>query len=407
MANRYFLLLLFSLCSLSSPFSQATEFSKYSAEVLTDHCKDLDYNSYFRAQNARNSLIRGTPDRAHANFGGKYLLLKYEMLAETQWLIADCTTGKFLHETISGNAEFKPDSSLAIVKNASEPPAYQLWSGDKWIRVDGPAMPMSSPTNPSPSFSAAASSAALSAAPSTAPSDILAQYQMLYSKHEVATSTMSCKDLDFDSYFRAQSGKFKLISNNPDRSHPNFAGKFLMLKNESIFETFWLIADCSTGKFFHEMITGNASFKPDSRLILVNTSGNYPKLMVWSDDQWMQILDPVQNKNQKIKNTIYGKDAKALLHALNIRERTSLVRFDRLTCTTAGACTFLDPAKKAGQDSVSVTAEKALEITPVLQKWGTGGEPNSYGVITYRIQTGRCSSEKGEPECEVETQANL
>jgi len=46
-----------------------------------------------------------------------------------------------------------------------------------------------------------------------------------------------------------------MLRSNPERTHPNFAGKYLLLKNEFLFDTAWFVADCTTGKFIKEMLS--------------------------------------------------------------------------------------------------------------------------------------------------------
>jgi hypothetical protein len=92
-----------------------------------------------------------------------------------------------------------------------------------------------------------------------------------------------CKPIDFKSNSRAESAKKNLMGNTPDLSQPNFAGHFLLLKGDTIFQTYWLIADCNTGKISSELITGSAYFEKDSRLFKIYSSGNAASYHVWNE----------------------------------------------------------------------------------------------------------------------------
>ena len=178
-------MLLLTLLSLFAKPTLAADFSHYPAKVQAITCKPLDYSSYFQAERSKTNIQKSNADVSHPNFAGKYLLLKNELLLETLWLIADCETGKFLHEKISGQLEFKPDSFLAIVRDEKKKeaePEYQTWTGDTWVQVEETATPVE--TNQV----ATASSSSKKATPSVdtqAPAPVsagLADYDVLYSK---------------------------------------------------------------------------------------------------------------------------------------------------------------------------------------------------------------------------------
>ena len=131
---------IFIFCfSATAPATPA--FQDYAVSTQTAPCAKLDFTSYHRAQDGQKNIIRENPDLTKPNFGGKYLVLKNELLFETLWLIADCQTGKFYKELLSGRAEFKPDSLLLILSSESksekrDPPVYKVWKEDEWIEID-------------------------------------------------------------------------------------------------------------------------------------------------------------------------------------------------------------------------------------------------------------------------------
>jgi hypothetical protein len=267
-------------------------------------CKDLDFSSYHKVENAKGNLIRSNPERKHANFAGKYLLLKNDYLFDTVWFIADCTTGKFIKETLSTDhkdpvGEFNSESNQLILRSSySEskiPTEYHVFQNEKWMQVDPTASPTPSPT-PSPT---------------------------LANVNSVKNDAPTCKELDFNSNSRSQSAKKNLQENTPDRTHPNFAGHYLLLKGDTIFETYWLIADCNSGKFYSDLITGNIEFDKNSNKIKQFISGKFPTYSYWLEDgsQWF---------NERGKNVIYGKNAKALFESLPNKEKSSILRFEKL-----------------------------------------------------------------------------
>jgi hypothetical protein len=115
----------------------AAAFAQYPVPAESITCHALDFESYFKAQQFKSSILRDKPDLTHPNFAGHYLILKNEFVLETIWLIADCTTGKFFHETLSGNLEFKTDSNLVIlIPKSGETSEWNVWSGKDWLKVE-------------------------------------------------------------------------------------------------------------------------------------------------------------------------------------------------------------------------------------------------------------------------------
>jgi len=60
----------------------------------------------------------------------------------------------------------------------------------------------------------------------------------LFTQFLTPVTATICKEIDFDSHSRAQSAKKNLIINTPDRTHANFGGHLLLLKGDTIFQTY-------------------------------------------------------------------------------------------------------------------------------------------------------------------------
>jgi hypothetical protein len=376
-------------------------------------CAPLDYTSYHRAQSGMSNIIRSNPDLTKPNFGEKYLVLKNELLFETLWLIADCKTGKFFREMLSGKAEFNSKGLTLVLRSnkkdadPNETPEYHLWNGAEWIRTEAPAVVTDAPvktdtikinqTNPS------------AVIPSTAAATtVLSGYAGLFVRHlipaEDKSSELKCAAIDYSSYHRAQSGKENIQRLNPQVSQPNFAGKYLLLKNELLFENLWLIADCKTGKFFPEYVSGNAQFKPESMLVQLSGSGDFMKLMLWRDRQWVQLPDPTQSKKVKIKNSITGVEAEKLFAALPNPDRVKVLKFENLICKATVVETKATEPKKAAPTSEvncqvnqsNIPAAQLGELVSLLKKWGSDSSGSD------QILFGRCSIERKVAFCDIE-----
>ncbi len=365
--NHLLLASLLFISSLAYAETPASEFAKYSTPVQNIQCKDLDFNSYHKVQNVKANILRTTPDRSRPNFAGKYLLLRNDFLFDTGWFVADCATGKFITEMLSTDhkapkEEFRADSSLVAVISThakiQTPLEYHVFQNEKWMKVEAPqsTSEVVSPVAP------AASPVAVNATPSV--SDPLFNQ---YSAPTVAT----CKELDFNSNNRAQTAKKNLMENTPDRTRPNFGGHFLLLKGDTIFQTYWLLADCNTGKFFPDILTGGAYFEKASRLLKIYSSGDFATYYVWTeeDQQWIKLHG---------SNTLYGKSAKILFDSIPNPGRASTLRFENLKCLKDHC-------------EVDVSKEKAKLISiPNL--------PSLY----LQIKSGKCVQENNKTRCEIE-----
>ena len=200
------LLALTFVVSTHAAFAVEDEFSKYPTPIQAITCKDLDFNSNFRAERSQPNIIRANPNRSQPNFAGKYLLLKNELMLETEWLIADCATGKFLKERVYGQAQFKPDSTLVILfpdpsKTKSDDddeqlPELKFFKDEEWMTT----------TISKPEAKPDAKGAA--AAPGEKPVDkavaTLQQYEELFKNYPAPISDITCKSLDYRSNFKVQ-----------------------------------------------------------------------------------------------------------------------------------------------------------------------------------------------------------
>jgi len=101
-------------------------------------CASLDYSSYFRAQNNKDSILKQNPDQSKPNFAGTKLLLKMDTLFDHLYLLADCKTGKFSDDFLKGNLNFFPNSRLVLIKSSSEQPQLLVWSETQWLRIPDP-----------------------------------------------------------------------------------------------------------------------------------------------------------------------------------------------------------------------------------------------------------------------------
>lgn len=335
-----FLFLILSTTFAATPNS---DFAKYPSEVQTMNCKELDFNSYHKVQNVKGNMLKTNPNLQHPNFAGKYLLLKNDFLFETDWFVADCATGKFIKDILGSDhkdpkTEFKPGSSLLVIYSDhpqnKTPIEYHVFRNEKWMKVDAPVVP--TPTPSSTQVTTTTSTPAPSSTPESARDEE-------YTKYPATRTATECKAPDFSSYHRAESNRKNMLENTPDITHPNFAGHFLMMKSETIFQTLWFIVDCETGKFFPDYFTGNVDFHKDSRLVKFYSSGKNLTFQVWSDEenQWISL---------KGTNSIQGKTAKALWDSLPHPDKSSLVRFGNQSLQISGVSLQIKSGKCSNEN---------------------------------------------------------
>lgn len=342
-----FLSLAFTLALTSIPHAFAA----------TDSCHALDFDSYFVAQNAKSALTK-LSDLSHPNFATHYLLLKQEMMMESIYLIADCNTGKFFHEKLNGkDAVFNLQSSeVSLQSNKTEPVEKFQWTGQRFMKIENEVSPSKAPGD-----------AGSAKTPPAAPSTFTAQYQQLFQDFPGPPAPLaSCHPLVFDSHFLAQKNKKSIIKGNADLTRANFAGVWILVKNESLFDTESLIASCETGKFIHATLKGNPVYQANSKLVRIEHSGSYPELYLFESEDFLQIPDPVQNKNKQISNQLSKAESVELYRSLPNPEHRSLLRFENLAKTAAAQAVFTH-----------------LHVDKIL--------------------SGMCNAETGTPRCEVVT----
>jgi hypothetical protein len=307
--------------------TQAQEIQKN--ELL---CKKVDYDSYKKARLNRADLEKNNLGSL-PNFSKKFQLMNIEYAMETAWYLVDCETGKFIPDVLYTSlplkqAIFKADSDTIRFSDLKNPRTIleaHRFKDNQWFKTN-----VDSDKNNTE----------------------------LFSVYPVKNADIigACKTPDFTTYERADSYKKSICSLNPDLTHPNFHGHFLMLRAESIFESYWLIVDCNTGKFSRTILPGIAQFKKDSRLLKIFNNGSHPKHFLWleEDQQWVEIRT-YESANAPIKNTIYGNSARRLFDSTPNPDKRDIVRFENL-------------------------------------KWNDG--------IT--IVSGKCMNETGSPRCDIE-----
>jgi hypothetical protein len=374
------------LMTLFVTTSGANEFTQHTVPTPEMVCKKIDYSSYFVAQNSESSIKQTNPDVSKPNFAGQYIILKNPLLLETVWLIADCKTGKIFHEKISArNLQFKNNSTLVIAENDRAASELFLWSEDSWDKLD--EMPSDAPVSTTPSAESKDKTTVPppSGATASAPvmqKSMLEHYDAFFKKFPTPVSTTACKPLDFDSYFKAQQEKTGILKLNKELGHANFAGHYLLVKSEIMFDTLWYIADCETGKFLPEFISGKAIFKPESATVLLKQSKDYPEIKLWQDSQWYQLADTTQKNHPAVKNTLTGQKAKTLADALSVTPKNQKIQFEKIECGPSG-CT-VDRFKQPG---LAIDASHTVALGELIHIFGP------------EAQEGACEIKSNEPQC--------
>lgn len=374
-------------------FAQADSipFDQYQVPVESIECKKLDFTSYFQAEKSKPNILKVNPDLTHPNFAGNLLLVKVELLMESLWLLADCKTGKFFHEKLSGRVSFKPDSRLIALsannKNDTEV-EYQSWDGETWVKVD---IVTTSPAPTAPSEALAKKEASTTSFAPTASS-----YDVLFAKYPSEKKIGTCKAPDFSSYFKAMEGKSNILKLNSKLDEPNFNGHYLILKNNLMFDTLWLTLDCDTGKFLPFYLSGDiAQFKIDSSFLLIKESKDFPRLFRFSDQAWIELQNLVQKNRQKIKNTITHEDANRIFELFPNPDKLKVLRFSQLICKSR-KCTV----KVEGKDR-ELGQDESAKLIPFLEKWGFQTEGSEQ---SFKIDSGRCSKERQINFCDIESE---
>ena len=370
-------LLFFTL--LKPAFSRALDFKDAPAPLKADACPKLDFFSTSKSRNAESLIRSSNPDLKSPNFGGKYLLLKVPYAMETDWLIADCESGKFLKAEFEGEAEFHPDSFLVKTKTPKEE-ALLRFTGSQFIRQEPD----------------------VKAAPSPGPdrNPLLARYEeafRLYPADQASDSTPQapCKPFALDSNSRTQGEKSRILKNYPDPSQPNFNHAFRVVKLELIFETLWMIAECGgKGAFFPDFISGDTlTFQKESRLAVLTSSGKAPELYTWDRNAWIRHPDPSLTHPSAVENTLQGADARLMISILPNPGQANRIGFKTLRCTKDGAdCTL----EQTDGKSVKILRNAGAGLESLLSSYGSrtsGGE--------FEISEGEC--ERARERCVIHT----
>ena len=364
-----FLLLSFILIPISR---SDPAFQDYPTPPPLSSCTKVDFTSYHRARNAESMIRSSNSDFSKPNFGGKYLLLRVPFMMGTDWLIADCESGKFIKEVLSdGEAEFKNTSFLIRMTRKNET-NWVRFTGSEFIKTEEK---VNSP-NPGPSSSAPLAS-------------LEGQYESVFKSFPSKNLASSCVPLNFNSYFRAQQAKGQILKSNPNFSTPNFGGGFQLLKIELLFETIWVLADCKTGSFFNLFLAGEAHFKKDSDLVVMTESGKAPKLFLWKNPNFISKSDPTLKNSNAVENEVTKEQARVLITALPNPEHHSKIEFKAISCTQAtppGApsCVLHQESAQGVLQEIPLSGESSSKIRPILE----------FYEIHASIELLRCSIEQ-------------
>jgi len=323
-----------------SPFASA--FADTPVQPILS-CKKPDFDSFKKARVNQEALIKNNPPSDQTNFANHYRLLTIEYAMETAWYLLDCETGKFVPEILLTDlplkkAEFNVNSNLLKFNKGEGVGAMtevQAFNDGKWAKVAN----QNTPTN------------LIGAENSSATASLYLQFPVR--PEFIATD---CKTPVFNSYDRAENNKKSILSMNPEISKPNFNGHYLVLKAESIFESYWLIADCKSGQFSKTILPGNAEFKKESRLLKIFNNGSFTRYYLWleNDEQWLQIRT-AESPADAIKNTVFGRSARQLFDSIPNPDKKNVVRFEN-------------------------------------HKW----------IENSMIITGKCMNDTGSPRCDIE-----
>jgi hypothetical protein len=358
--------------------AHALEFSSYPTTPLEAECHPLDFRSTSQARNAEELIRKNNPDRSRANYAGKYLLLKAPYMMETEWLIADCASGKFFKDTATGEAEFKPESALIRITRDRNT-FWMHWTGDTFTRIEDTraALPVSSP--------------------SASPEALLEQrYSETFKQHSAESPGSTCAPLDFRTYFRAQQAEGQIRKSPIDLRRANFAGSFLLIQVELLFETIVLVADCKTGKFFQDFRSGKMLFKNQSRMALLLKKNASPELLEWIAPEWIRRPDPTLNEPQEVENELRGDPARTLLSLIPNPLKRSKVEFKDLLCrigsgNSSGLCSLELDDPKAPEKRFTISGETAKQWIRLVERYGVRSGSVETG-LNFAVQRGFCNA---------------
>ncbi len=118
------LLFFMFITGCATPFTQdSTLFTKYEDLMIKNpgmskifECKPLDIKSSKKAMKYRTEIEAQLPLLIKPNFNGVYRLVDVSLSTGTEWLLADCRSGKFTGATLTGDLMFSWDSAV-VIKN--------------------------------------------------------------------------------------------------------------------------------------------------------------------------------------------------------------------------------------------------------------------------------------------------
>jgi hypothetical protein len=93
-----------------------------------------------------------------------------------------------------------------------------------------------------------------------------------------------------------------------------------------------LIADCRTGKFAHEILSGDAEFNPQQPFVTLIQGNGKTRSFYWieEDEQWLETRRPERAIDDLIKNKIQGNTAIKLISQLVQPKNQSTLRFENI-----------------------------------------------------------------------------
>jgi hypothetical protein len=351
-------------------------FEDQPAETVLETCVPLDFMSNSLARHHQERILSQKPVVNRPNFGGKYILLNLSLMMEDLWLIADCSTGKFLKPTLDGKARFRPDSLLLELKT-KEGTEWHLWKTGGWTRMS------SSPVSPT-------------ATPTASPA----------STNGIQAPT--CKAPDFRSYFKADAVQDNLRDLNPEPGRANYSRTYRILKNELLFETRWFLMDCRTGQFEKAVLSASrAEFTVDGETLILRDDGKFARHMKWIRGQWLETPDPAR-PDHSVRNDLYGPEARKLFNMLPNPLHHDRLEFEDLVCekgtiSPAPSCKIRLVSTGAPADPHAFKPEETEWITALVRDFGTPLMSPRSEIQRLGIQSGFCLKEKSR--CEFEAQA--
>ena len=347
-----------------------------SASDPLETCAPLDFMSTSLSRNHQERILSQNPDLKKANFGGKYLLLNLSLMMEDLWLIADCSTGKFLKPTLDGKLRFQADS-LTVELKTKEGIEWHVWKNGGWARVESPS---NGPQNSAPPAPAV----------------------------QTAIPASPCLPPDFRSYFKADAVRGNLAQLNPEPGQVNYARHYRILKNELLFDTRWFLLDCRTGKFEKEVLSASrAEFTLDSETLTLRDDGKFPRYLKWARGQWVELPDPAR-PDHSVRNILEGPDARKVFALLPNPAHHDRLEFEDLHCEKVGSSTSLVCRVRlvstgASPDPHSFKTEENAWISAVVGDFGLAELSPRSDIQALGIQSGFCLKEKSR--CEFEARA--